>query len=130
MELFRIAKEYVILLEPCYELAGNEARDRMSTHGYITNMQKVIKDLNYEIEEFRLFDLYSNPLNPTGLTVIKKNHDKNLVIENPLACPITKTDLGLFKNCCFSKDGLLVYPIVDEIPCLLSNNAIVATHFI
>ena len=129
MELFRIAKNYVILLEPCYELASNEAKDRMRMHGYITNMQKVIEELNYDIKEFRLFDLCSNPLNPTGLTVIQKNCNSNSKVETPLACPISKTDLSLLKGSYFSKESLLAYPIINNIPCLLPNNAIVATHY-
>lgn len=129
-ELYRITRKYLILLEPCYELANQEAKNRMLAHGYITNMQKAIKKLNYNISEFRIFDLYANPLNPTGLTVIKKNYKGDLKTENHLACPITKTDLALLKGSYFSKDSLLVYPIIDEIPCLLPSNAVVATHYI
>jgi ubiquinone/menaquinone biosynthesis C-methylase UbiE/uncharacterized protein YbaR (Trm112 family) len=128
-ELYRIAKQYVILLEPCYELAGDEARNRMRTHGYITNLQQVILELKYNVLEFRLFDLYANPLNPTGLTVIKKNDHDDSKTENPLACPVTKTDLILDKGSYFSKESLLAYPVIDEIPCLLPGNAIVATHY-
>jgi ubiquinone/menaquinone biosynthesis C-methylase UbiE len=37
-ELFRIAKNYIVLLEPSYELASTDARERMINHGYITNL--------------------------------------------------------------------------------------------
>lgn len=129
-ELYRVAKDYVVLLEPCYELAEKEAKERMLTHGYVTRLQEVIKELNYEVLEFRLFDMYSNPLNPTGLTVIKKKaEDMPTAATTPFACPITLTDLNPNKNAYFSKESMLAYPIIDGIPCLLPSNAVVATHF-
>jgi ubiquinone/menaquinone biosynthesis C-methylase UbiE len=129
-EIYRIAKEYIILLEPCYELANDEARRRMKAHNYITNMQEAIKELNYEIVEFRLFDICDVLLNPTGLTVIKKNKQmRSKTNESPLACPITKTDLIKMNDCYYSKDGMLAYPIINDISCLLPSNAIIATHY-
>lgn len=129
LELYRIAKKYVVLLEPCYELASDKARERMRSHGYISNMYNVIKNLNYNVKEFRLFDFYSNPLNPTGLTVIQKNTSIVSTTEYPWQCPVTKTDLKMVRGSFFSPVGLLAYPIIDKIPCLLQNSAIVATHY-
>ncbi len=129
-ELYRITKNYLILLEPCYELANNDAKERMFLHGYITQLQKTIIELNYEVLEFRIFDLYVNPLNPTGLTVIKKKSNADLKIENPFACPISKTELKFIRGSYFSKESLLAYPVVDNVLCLLPSNAIVATHYL
>lgn len=128
-ELYRIAKEYLVLLEPCYELASPEAQARMKSHGYITKIQETVAQLGYDVVEFRLFDMCSNPLNPTGLTIIKKKKTTENNVENPFACPITGTELLPQADCYFSKESLLLYPIVNGIPCLLPENAIIATHY-
>jgi len=129
LELMRITKKYLILLEPAYEFASEEVQKRMEKHGYIKNLYSTAISLGLKVIEHRLFDIYSNPLNPTGLMIIEKNPENNKDVHNPLICPITKTPLELIKNSFFTKEGLLAYPIVDEVPCLLKDNAIIATHY-
>lgn len=129
--LYRIARRYVVLLEPAYELAPPEAQQRMKAHGYVTNLYQTAKDLGYNIIEHRLFDYVANPLNPTGLLIIAK--ESNIAAQDKqLACPITGEILDYYpdKNVYFAPNSLLAYPVIDEIPCLLPQNAVVATHFL
>lgn len=128
IELYRITKKYLVLLEPSYEFANEEARARMLSHGYITNLYSTAKRLGYKVIEHKLFGKSSNPLNPTGIMIIEKNINSEVL--NPLCCPITKTEIIKSHNAFFSKESLLAYPIIAEIPCLLSQNAIVATKFL
>lgn len=128
-ELYRVARKYLILLEPSFEFANNEARTRMKTHGYVTELYSTAKKLNYKIIEHRLFDYSSNPLNPTGLIIIEKmatvSNNSNLV------CPISHT--GLVRHgdsLLYSKESFLAYPIIENIPCLLKENSILATHLL
>lgn len=127
-ELYRITNKYLILLEPSYTHASDEGKKRMLSHGYITTLPESARELGYEIIEHRLFDTFANPLNPTGLLIIKKgkSHDTSFV---ELACPLTKSSLEKFDNVYYSDESLLCYPIIKNIPCLLSQNAIIATHF-
>ncbi len=127
-ELYRITNKYLVLLEPSYELANTEARKRMMSHGYITKLYSTVLELGYDVIEHRLFDVSLNPLNPTGILIIKK--DENKQVERPMCCPITKTDIVKIKNAYFSEQSLVTYPIIDDIPCLLKQNAIVATKFL
>ncbi len=129
LELMRITKKYLILLEPAYEFADAKAKKRMKKHGYITNLYPTAVSLKLDVIEHRLFDVSVNPLNPTGLMIIEKKPRNNKIVHNPLACPITKTPLELIKKSYFSKEGLLLYPIIDGVPCLLSDNAVIATHY-
>ncbi len=129
-ELYRICSEYLILLEPAFDFASDEGKARMIKNGYITKLYQAAKELKYNIVEHRLFDIYSNPLNPTGLTIIKKDNKTNCKIENIFACPVTKTPLIKYRDSYYSKESLLAYPIIKEIPCLLSQNAIISTHFL
>lgn len=128
-ELMRITKKYLILLEPAYEFANAKAKKRMEKHGYIKDLYGSAVDLGMNVIEHRLFDVSDNPLNPTGLVIIKKNLRIQKTIRNPLVCPVTKTPLRLTKGSYFSKAGLLAYPIIDKVPCLLRENAVIATHY-
>ena len=126
-ELYRITNKYLILLEPAYELADEKARKRMVEHGYVTKLHQTAKELNYDIVAHKLFEYNSNPLNPTGLMIIKKQ--SALDITSKLVCPITHTDLEKFSDSLlYSKDSFLAYPILEDIPCLLKDNSILATH--
>lgn len=129
LELMRITKKYLILLEPSYEFANAKSKKRMDKHGYIKNLYSTAISLGLKVIEHRRFDICSNPLNQTGLMIIEKDPENNDKTDNPLICPITKTSLKLIKNSFFTKEGLLVYPIIDSVPCLLENDAIIATHY-
>lgn len=131
LELIRVTKKYLILLEPTYEFASAEARKRMEKHGYVKDLYSTAISLGLHVVEHRLlFDVCQTPLNPTGLMIIEKDSKNNKVVHNPLICPITKKNLELIRNSYFTKEGLLVYPIIDGVPCLLVDNAIVATHYV
>jgi ubiquinone/menaquinone biosynthesis C-methylase UbiE len=128
-ELYRITKNYLILLEPSFEFANVEAKARMKKHGYVTELYSTAKRLNYKIIEHRLFDYSSNPLNPTGLIIIEKkatsSNNSNLV------CPISQTELLKYRDSLlYSKESFLAYPVIDGIPCLLKENSILATHLL
>ena len=127
IELYRITNKYLVLLEPSYEFASIQAKERMLSHGYVTKLFSAALELGFNVIEHRLFEISSNPLNPTGLIIIKKDYNSECL--NPLCCPLTKTDLIEMNNAYFSPESLLVYPIIDGIPCLMAESAIVATKF-
>ena len=126
-ELFRVTNKYLILLEPGYEFGNEEIKNRMNSHGYVKNLCSISKELGFNVIENRLFELCANELNPTQIIVIEKQ-DKVGSIEVQFNCPITKTILEKEEDCYFTSKGLLAYPIIKGIPCLLAQNAIVATH--
>ncbi len=129
IELYRVTRKYLILLEPAYEFASEEARKRMKFHGYVTNLYQTAKKLGYKIIEHRLFDYSSNQLNPTGLMIIEKT--ANEVNSSHLVCPITFGELIEYnENFLFTKDNFLVYPVLEKIPCLLKENSILASHLL
>lgn len=128
-ELFRITRKYLVLLEPAFELADEHSRNRMEEHGYVTKLHSTAKKLGYDIIEHRLFDHSANPLNPTGLIVIKKEATSKTNAD--LRCPISRTELVKYNEALmYSKDSYLAYPVIDGIPCLLKENSILATHLL
>jgi len=127
-ELFRVAGKFLILFEPGYELANAEARQRMASHGYCRNLKGIADALGYEVVEHKLLCVTSNPLNPTAVIVIRKNEDPN-PRSDVLVCPKYKTMLQEIGGMLFSPEALVVYPIVDGIPCLRVENGIVAGRY-
>ena len=130
-ELYRIARKYLILLEPSFEFADDEAKARMKKHGYVTELYATAVKLGYTIVEHRLFDYSANPLNvnPTGLIIIeKKATDVN---SSHLVCPVSHTELVTHgESLLYSKESLLAYPVINKIPCLLKENAVLAAHLL
>ena len=128
-ELYRVTNEYLILLEPAYELADIEAQKRMEQHGYIQSLYRSAKELGYDILIWELYGTSMNPLNPTGFLVIKKRQQRSRSegYSPRFSCPITKARLEKIGNAFFSRDSLLAYPIVNGVPCLMKEYAIVAT---
>lgn len=129
-ELYRVAKKYVVLLEPAYELADEEAKARMRSHGYITELHATAIDMGYTIVDYRLMEVSLNPQNPTGIMIIRKDEKASgTVADSPLCCPITKAPLKKIDSVYYSHESMLAYPLLNDVPCLLPQNAIVATHF-
>jgi uncharacterized protein YbaR (Trm112 family)/ubiquinone/menaquinone biosynthesis C-methylase UbiE len=133
IELFRVTRKYLVLLEPIYELSGAEGKSHMDKHGYIKNIYKIAIELGYKVVDYRiLFESNTGSHNNTGVVLIEKDSDKleKRSVKNPLACPITKLPLSLTKQHHYCKESMLLYPVINDIPCLLPENAIIATHFL
>jgi len=128
-ELFRVARKYLVLLEPAYELASDEAKQRMDLHGYCKNLKGIATALGYNVLEHQLFPLSINPLNPTAITIIEKNINDDVLPSAILACPKFKTPLEEIGGMLFSNEALTVYPVIGGIPCLRINNGIFASKY-
>lgn len=127
-ELVRVARRYVVLLEPGYEFASDEARARMEQHGYCRGLCERAEAIGCRVLAFELFPVSANPLNPTAILVIEKAEES----EPPthvLACPRFKTPLEEIDGQLFSPEAQVVYPVVGGIPCLRIENGIVASKY-
>jgi ubiquinone/menaquinone biosynthesis C-methylase UbiE len=127
-ELYRVASKYVILFEPGYEFANQKQRERMNHHGYIKNLRQEAQGLGYNISEHHLLENVWNEMNPTAVLVIEKG--EKTIEENPLCDPISKGDLEKGVSSYFSPKTMVAYPIVENIPCLNIDNAILATKYL
>ena len=128
-ELFRITSKYLILLEPGYELASDEARARMKKLGYCTGLVDHAKTLGMKVIKHELFEHTANPLNPTAITVIAKN--PNAPSATPkLACPRYLTPLSNYSESLYSSDSLRAYPKIKGIPCLRPEDGIIASTYL
>ena len=125
-ELYRITSKYLVINEPCFEWASNEAQERIEKHGYVKNLHLVAEKLGYEIISHEPFMNPVSILNPTSCLIIKKRSEDK-ASTSKLACPLTKTELIHRDGYLFSPHSLLSYPVVEKIACLNPNNAIMTS---
>ena len=127
-ELYRVTNKYLILIEPAYELASEEAKRRMNEHGYIQKLYSSAKELGLNIIKWELYGTNEVELNPVGLMIIEKNPNAKSAVGG-WGCPVTGTKLSKNEDAYYSNESLLAYPILGGVPLLTKDNAIVATKF-
>ena len=128
-ELYRITKNYLVLFEPDYEFADDEAKARMESHGYVKNLASTAEMLGYNVVKREPLAYVVNPLNPTSVIVIKKSDTKTNSMPKPFQCPITKTRLLDCGEIFFAPQAFLMYPVIQGIPCLLDSQAILGCKY-
>jgi uncharacterized protein YbaR (Trm112 family) len=132
-ELYRIANKYIVLFEPIYELANDSAKKHMDNYGYVKNLYSYAVELGYNVTEYKLI-FSDNPRsnNNTGVMIIEKSDSISNAhtTDIKLACPVTKMPLEKIRGSYFCRESMLLYPIMDGIPCLLASSAIIATHYL
>lgn len=127
-ELLRVASRWLVLLEPAYDLAPPAARQRMERHGYVRNLAETIRGLGADLVEHRLFGHDINPLNPTGLYLVRVG--ATAAEPRPAwVCPVSHAPMELGEHAAYAPDAMLAYPVLDGVPCLRPENAIVATRY-
>jgi ubiquinone/menaquinone biosynthesis C-methylase UbiE len=126
-ELARVAKKYIVLLEPDYERASDLAKSRMEQHNYVRGLADAARQLGLKVCVDEPFSVSQNELNPTGLLVIEVDA---LISNKPeFICPVSKVPLKKFENVYTNSSCGLLYPVIDNIPCLTMDAAIVGTRF-
>ena len=130
-ELYRVANKYLILFEPDYEGTNTKNKKRMDSLGYCKNLKQISLELGYDIVSQNKFINNLNDSNPTNIIIIKKNDIyKSDTMKDVYACPKYKTQLKLYddKHAYYSEKSLLLYPIINGIPCLRIKNGILASN--
>jgi len=132
LELHRVARRFVILLEPASSLGNEATKERIVKHRYCTNLERHARDLGLRVVEHKLFDVHSRPDNQTELIVIEKLTAERAVgiQENWLACPVCRSALLRHKGQFYCQVCSLVFPVIGGIPCLVESAGILASQFL
>lgn len=128
-ELLRVARRSVVLIEPIYELAGADAQARMHSHSYVRGLKAVAESLGCEVEDYRLLDYSPNPLNPSGVICLGKRNKSSALMQPVWSCPLTHAPLDRIGDAFVARKTGLVYPILNGIPLLCLNNAVLASSY-
>lgn len=128
-ELFRVAKHKLVLFEPSYELNSPAGKRRMRSLGYIENLPAVVNDLGGRIIEVVPIKNVSNPLNPTVCYIIETNDNqfKSPITKPQFCIPGTNQLLTYDNGFLASTEAGIVFPVLDKIPILKLEKAILAT---
>ena len=132
-ECLRVARKAVVLIEPLYELASQEAQTRMRHHGYVRGLRETAERLGAEVIAWRLLDYVPAPLNPSGVLALRKtlantdldSHPDNMIWQ----CPLTKARLIPHRQAFAAVDHGIVYPVFQGVPLLRASHALVASRF-
>ncbi|HKE16870.1 MAG TPA: class I SAM-dependent methyltransferase [Kofleriaceae bacterium] len=125
-ELLRVARRYLVLIEPSHELASDEARRRMELHGYARALPDHLRELGARIALHEPFGADLNPLNPAAVLVVDRG-EPGAPGRPTLVSPLTGTPLARGDGCLFSRDGF-AFPVIEGIACLLPDNAVLAAY--
>lgn len=130
-ECLRVARHAVVLVEPLYELANETAQQRMAQHGYVRDLRQTAEQAGAEIIDYRLLDFIINPLNPSGVLALrKKPSDEGTAPHSTLwRCPLTGAALTAGDEAYFAKEVGIAYPVLQGIPLLRREHAVVASAF-
>jgi hypothetical protein len=129
-ELLRVARKAVILVEPCYELASEEAQQRMQSHGYVRGLKAAAESLGVNVVDHRLLDLFKNPLNPSGVLTLLKNKTSFSIEKSNIGkwqCPLTGVQLIDNGDYFYAESVGIAYPVLRSIPLLRANHAVIAS---
>lgn len=127
-EIFRVARNHVVLFEPSYERNSQEGRRRMDGLGYVRDLPGAIESVGGLLFDIIPLVTVSNPLNPTHAYVCKVRTSKPATLDiSPWGCPSTRLPMERKGDCFFSAASRLAYPIVDGVPILRVEQAILAS---
>jgi len=131
-EVFRVAKQYALFIEPSYRHNSDEGRSRMKRLGYIKELGNAIRTCGGTIEVERKINSESylqQPLNPTWGYLCTPPLDMSppAASSSTLACPISKKPLERQADHYHCPESGLAYPIIEGIPILRSDYAVLKT---
>ena len=130
-ECLRVARIGVVLVEPIYELASLEAQERMRSHGYVRGLRRAAEKMDCAIDDYRLLQCISNPLNPSGVLKLKKAAVLSQCDESSESvlwqCPLTGKSL-VKKGGYFLAEGAgIAYPTLGGVPLLRPEHGVIAS---
>ena len=111
------------MIEPSYELASAEARERMDRLGYVRALPEALKRLGHPAGRIERWRYNSNPLNEAALIVVDKGAART-GIDPRFVSPISGCDLIERKDCWFCPEDGHAFPIIAGIPCLTVEDAV------
>ena len=125
-ELLRVARKHVVMVEPSYEFASAEARERMDKLGYARALPEILKRLGHPARLVERWPHNANPLNKAALIVVDKA-PAGAQNEPRFVSPISGRDLVERKDCWHCPEDGHAFPIIAGIPCLTMDNAVLAS---
>src|SRR5262245_16947409 len=130
-ELYRVARRFVVLLEPASTFGNEATKERIITHSYCSDLERHARELGYRVKEHRLFEFQARHINQTELIIIEKPATEGIFTDDKwLACPCCKSAVISHKGHMYCDNCCLIFPVIDDIPCLLPDAGILGSKFL
>lgn len=129
-ELLRVARKAVVLVEPIYELAPQEAQKRMIEHSYVRGLKATAERLGANVADYRLLEIFSNPLNPSGVVLIAKPSYSSKSEGIGWQCPLTGVPLVDHGDFFYAEQTGIAYPVLRGVPLLRAEHSVVASKIL
>lgn len=131
-ELHRVTRKYALLIEPSWELACDEQRQRMLHHGYVKNLPAALERNGFNILVNEPWGHDSNPLNVAALLLAEKTAvSKDVDFGNfQFAYPSSNFLLQKVADGFYCEKMGALFPAVQEIACLLEEECLLATRYL
>ncbi len=129
-ELYRVARHWLVLREPSFELGDEHTRAHIRKHRYVENVVGAVRDLGLEVEEHRLWGYDFNSANQTAVTVIRKQPSsaskgwRGMRFTNPRTGGALQ-DRGAYL---YDEAAGIAFPSIEGVRCLLSEHGIVCAN--
>ncbi|HYF33895.1 MAG TPA: class I SAM-dependent methyltransferase [Prosthecobacter sp.] len=127
-ELYRVCSRYLIVCEPAYELTTPEIQRRMDSHGYCRDLPRHARELGMNVLKHEALKDNLLAHNPTAVTAIAKIPQNQDAIPQ-FVCPAYHTPARLIDGFYYSEESMRAYPVLQGIPCLKKEHAIIASKF-
>ena len=131
-ELYKVAGQYLVLIEPSNELGNEETKQHTEQHQYCLDLYKHAVELGFKVVHHSLFGLYSDLNHQSSLLIIEVVRDKQGRENKPIqyACPICKDTLVFHRAHYFCQRDCLIFPVVGGIPCLRRTYGILGSKYL
>jgi uncharacterized protein YbaR (Trm112 family) len=125
-ELLRVAGRYLVMIEPSYELGNDVTRARIERHRYVRGIPDVLNELAAKVVRYERWGIDVNPANEAALIVVELSKSQTKV-RHVLVSPLSGRPLHRLNDCLYCHDDGHAFPIVQDIPCLAAEHAILAS---
>jgi hypothetical protein len=127
-ELWRVARRYLVLIEPDYERGSDDQKRRMESHNYVRGIAGHLSKLPGNLVSYHPFPHNDNPLNAASVFVFEKP-PVDAPVSAGYVSPISRSPLIQKDGFLYSKADGFLFPVVKNIPCLQTRMGILASHY-
>ncbi len=121
-ELARVSTKGMVLVEPDFKNANLSQKKRMKKFGYVQNLESVLKRKKFIFKKIPMKNFLSEKNKSSIFIVFKKRKNKSKPI---LVDPFLKKKISsIKKDFVYSKNSNTVYPVIDNIPVIKKDCAI------
>jgi ubiquinone/menaquinone biosynthesis C-methylase UbiE len=129
-ELLRVARNYLVLVEPDYDRFDEAQKKRMEQHGYVKHLEKHLRELGANVIRYEPWELDVAAHNRASLFVIeKKKISSTISAEVQFASPVSHAKLKRIPEGYYSESDGFIFPVISGIPVFTNQNAILASHY-